>query len=59
MEIDGYDIPARTIIHHNTYSLHFDEKYWARPNDLYPEHFLDENGEVISPAAFMPLSVGM
>ncbi|GAU95355.1 hypothetical protein RvY_06985-2 [Ramazzottius varieornatus] len=58
MEIDGYNIPARSFIHQNIFSLHYDEKYWAKPNELYPEHFLDENGDVMSPAAFMSLSVG-
>ncbi|GAU91851.1 hypothetical protein RvY_04030 [Ramazzottius varieornatus] len=52
MQIDGYDIPAGTCLYQNRYAMSRDTKYWARPNDFHPEHFLGPSGELVMSAAY-------
>ena len=40
-------------------SVHRDEDIWEKPNDFYPEHFLDEDGKfTLRKDAFLPFSTG-
>ena len=56
--INGYRIPQKAIIIANLYSAHVDEKYWSNPHEFDPTRFLGDNGELLQPAAFIPLSIG-
>ena len=39
---------------------HNDPKFWERPDEFYPEHFIDENGKLITKKdGFLPFSIGM
>ena len=59
MEIQGYDIPPRTVICLNTYAIHRDPRYWKYPDDgFHPENFIDENGNIEIPKGFVPFGVG-
>lgn len=58
MQIDGYDIPAGTCLYQNRYAMSRDTKYWAKPDDFHPEHFLDPRGKLVMSAAYMPFSAG-
>ena len=41
------------------HGCHYDPDHWKKPFDLYPEHFLDENGRCdTSNIAYMPFSTG-
>lgn len=43
-----------------TGSCHRSEKYWAKPNEFYPENFLDENGLLKKDIeGYVPFSIGM
>jgi len=42
----GYYIPAKSIILISYKSAHTSEKLFERPNEFYPEHYLDENGQL-------------
>ncbi|GBB84751.1 hypothetical protein RclHR1_11320001 [Rhizophagus clarus] len=42
----GYYIPAKAVIVASFKSAHTSEKLFDRPNEFYPEHYLDENGKL-------------
>ena len=39
--IDGYEIPAKTIVYVNAWAIHRDPKAWKDPDEFLPERFLD------------------
>lgn len=45
-----------------TYALHHDERYWERPDEFWPERWLEEEeggtAAKIVPDAFIPFSIG-
>ncbi|KFO89947.1 Cytochrome P450 2D17, partial [Buceros rhinoceros silvestris] len=57
-ELQGFFIPKGTTIITNLSSVLKDEAVWEKPNEFYPEHFLDANGQFVKPAAFLPFSAG-
>ncbi|CAH0385379.1 unnamed protein product [Bemisia tabaci] len=40
-------------------NLHHDARYWEKPYEFYPEHFLPENVEKRPKYAYIPFSIGM
>ncbi|NXC43053.1 CP2DH protein, partial [Penelope pileata] len=57
-ELQGFFIPKGTTVITNLNSVLKDETVWKKPNEFYPEHFLDENGQFVRPEAFLPFSAG-
>ncbi|XP_073134441.1 6,7,8-trihydroxycoumarin synthase-like [Henckelia pumila] len=41
--IDGYEIPAKTLVYVNVYAIGLDPEYWENPNEFIPERFLDSS----------------
>lgn len=39
--IQGYEIPANSILNLHLYALHRNPNYWEHPNDFMPERFLN------------------
>ncbi|XP_072045615.1 steroid 17-alpha-hydroxylase/17,20 lyase-like [Amphiura filiformis] len=54
----GYDIPKDSIVVCNLWWVHHDPANWKDPDNFRPEHFINENGEVFQPKAFMAFSLG-
>ncbi|XP_051492936.1 cytochrome P450 2D17-like [Apus apus] len=57
-ELQGFFIPKGTTLITNLSSVLKDETVWAKPNDFYPDHFLNANGKFVKPEAFLPFSAG-
>jgi hypothetical protein len=57
-EVNGYFIPAGTVVLPNLYSVHMDPKTWSDPNEFRPERFLDANNSLILRDQIMPFSIG-
>nr|QST15073.1 CYP370C4 protein [Diaphanosoma celebensis] len=58
IEFHGYTIPKRTIFMANMYKIHHSPEHWEKPDEFYPEHFLDAGGSLKNPEAFIPFSIG-
>ncbi|KAA0191687.1 Cytochrome P450 CYP3213B1, partial [Hyalella azteca] len=56
---EGYTIPQDTLLMACSEICHKNKSFWQKPDQLYPEHFLDENGKLDSDKEnFIPFSVG-
>lgn len=59
MEINGYHVPKGTILIANLGGCHADPAYWEKPDQFYPEHFLDEEGKFKpKKEGYVPFSIG-
>lgn len=56
--VDGYEIPARTLLTLNSYAMHRNPRYWMHPDVVFPEHFLDKSGSIRIPKGYAPFGVG-
>nr|XP_020757615.1 cytochrome P450 2U1 [Odocoileus virginianus texanus] len=56
--LQGYTIPKGTIILPNLLSVHRDPAIWEKPNDFYPDRFLDDQGQLIKKKTFIPFGIG-
>ncbi|CAI9553572.1 unnamed protein product [Staurois parvus] len=54
----GYSIPKGTTIIPLLSSILRDKAYFAKPDEFYPEHFLDADGKFKRNDAFIPFSAG-
>ncbi|ELV13699.1 Cytochrome P450 2U1, partial [Tupaia chinensis] len=56
--LHGYTIPKGTVILPNLWSVHRDPAIWERPDDFYPDRFLDDQGQLIKKETFIPFGIG-
>ena len=47
VELEGFVFPKGSFVFPNFHHVHHDPTYWEKPNELYPEHWLDTNGNFI------------
>ncbi|ESP02528.1 hypothetical protein LOTGIDRAFT_146852, partial [Lottia gigantea] len=47
IEIEGYTIPAKSTLITNIYYACIDEMEWEKPDQFYPERFLDVDGNLL------------
>ncbi|KAF2355076.1 Cytochrome P450 [Trinorchestia longiramus] len=56
---EGYTIPKNTTVLACAELCHRDTRFWKKPYELCPQHFLDENGNLdTKKEGFMPFSIG-
>ena len=59
VEMDGFLIPKGSFVFPNFHHVHHDPAYWEKPNELYPEHWLDAEGNFMSKReGFLAFGVG-
>lgn len=59
IQVGDYHLPKDTILFAAAEICHRDPTYWERPNEFYPEHFLDDQGQVLTKKeGFLPFSLG-
>nr|XP_045736574.1 cytochrome P450 2U1 isoform X2 [Mirounga angustirostris] len=56
--LQGYSIPKGTVIVPNLWSVHRDPATWEKPDDFYPNRFLDDQGQLIKKETFIPFGIG-
>ncbi|CAL4063130.1 unnamed protein product [Meganyctiphanes norvegica] len=57
--VHGYTIPKGAIVLANIEHCHNNHDYWEKPQEFYPEHFLDQQGRVVLKRdGFLPFSLG-
>ncbi|KAF6210934.1 hypothetical protein GE061_014046 [Apolygus lucorum] len=56
--IDGFVFPEGASIFIFNHFLFNDPKYWERPKDYYPDHFLPENVSARPRSSFLPFAFG-
>nr|APH81371.1 cytochrome P450 CYP3029A1 [Tigriopus kingsejongensis] len=46
-ELNGFNLPKGTFIFPNFHAVHRDPRHWEKPEQLYPEHWLDASGQFV------------
>ncbi|XP_066451838.1 cytochrome P450 2K6-like [Eleutherodactylus coqui] len=54
----GYFIPKGTVVFPLLNSVLKDKTHFKKPDEFYPEHFLDSSGNLMKNEAFIPFSLG-
>nr|Q27712.1 RecName: Full=Cytochrome P450 2L1; AltName: Full=CYPIIL1 [Panulirus argus]AAB03106.1 cytochrome P450 [Panulirus argus] len=57
-ELAGYRLPKGTVVMSHLECCHRDPSYWEKPNEFYPEHFLDDQGKFVKREHLVNFSVG-
>ncbi|XP_028263766.1 cytochrome P450 2D14-like [Parambassis ranga] len=57
-ELMGYSIPKGTLIIENLASVMNEEGQWKFPHEFNPKNFLNDQGALVQPEAFIPFSAG-
>ncbi|XP_075232266.1 cytochrome P450 4C1-like [Lycorma delicatula] len=52
-------VPAGSTLYMMLYNMHRNPKYWTRPNEFYPDHFLPENEAARPKYSYLPFSYGL
>ncbi|KAM4042305.1 cytochrome P450 2K6-like [Anomaloglossus baeobatrachus] len=56
--LNGFFLPKGTNIMPSMTSVLRDDKYFKKPDEFYPQHFMDSDGNFVKNEAFIPFSAG-
>ncbi|XP_078490995.1 cytochrome P450 2C28-like [Ciona intestinalis] len=56
--INGYDIPAGSMVIANLWAVHNDSEIWPQPNKFDPHRHIDSAGKFVPSSKILPFSVG-
>jgi len=57
-ELAGYTLPSNTLVMCNYSACHRCPKFWEKPDEFYPEHFLEDGKLIEEKPGFLPYGVG-
>ncbi|XP_058810794.1 cytochrome P450 306a1 isoform X2 [Phymastichus coffea] len=57
-KIEDYDIPKGTMIIPVQWAVHMNPLYWPEPHTFKPERFIEKDGSLAKPDAFLPFQIG-
>ncbi|XP_063877135.1 cytochrome P450 2L1-like isoform X1 [Scylla paramamosain] len=57
-QLEGYIIPKGAVLLPHLECCHKDPELWEKPDQFYPEHFLDAEGKFVNREGLMPFAVG-
>ncbi|XP_045121026.1 cytochrome P450 2L1-like [Portunus trituberculatus] len=57
-QLEGYIIPKGAVLLPHLECSHKDPELWEKPDQFYPEHFLDAEGKFVPREGLMPFAVG-
>lgn len=58
MTLEGFTLPAGSLIDIHLYILHHNSTVWDNPEEYRPDRFSEENSKNASHFAFVPFSAG-
>jgi len=58
VQLSGFELPHNTLVLSNLSACHRDPELWEKPEQFYPEHFLDNGALVENKPGFLPYGVG-
>ncbi|XP_042885578.1 methyl farnesoate epoxidase-like [Penaeus japonicus] len=56
--LQGYRIPAKTMVMNNLYSVHMDPEHWGDPENFRPERFINTDGTFRKDERMIPFGKG-
>ncbi|GFN93735.1 cytochrome p450 [Plakobranchus ocellatus] len=57
--LEGYTIPAHSVVIPNLHSVLSDPKVWENPEEFIPERFLNKENKIVVKKEFVTFSLGM
>lgn len=57
-EVGGYRLPAKGLVITNLYLIHRHKDFWDKPDQFYPERFLEKDVRERHPFSYMPFGRG-
>lgn len=57
-QIEGFHVPKGTFVIPNFHKVHRDSEFWEKPDQLYPEHWLDQGEFVPKHEGFLSFGTG-
>jgi enediyne biosynthesis protein E7 len=58
-KLGPYTVPANAIVQVDIGVMHRNPKYWKRPNEFYPQRWMEEEETSRHPFAYAPFSAGL
>jgi len=58
VSIEGFELPQGTLVMANLSACHRDPRFWSKPDEFHPQHFLKDGQVLENKEGFLPYSTG-
>lgn len=58
MEINGYQVPKRTMLVPLLWAIHMDDTLWKDPEEFNPYRFIGDEGKIVKSENLLPFQAG-